>query len=105
MANEQNLRPSEHKLTEDEAKKGGKKSAELRSLKSTVRKQLAQKVPKKGMAGMVRGWPWDPEIPSLDGQAGVAHGAQLRVPSVCWVFTTLTAARRLASSSPDSGRN
>lgn len=61
--------------------------------------------PPEPRGGMVRGWPWDPEIPSLDGQAGVAHGAQLRVPSVCWVFTTLTAARRLASSSPDSGRN
>ena len=50
MANEQNLKPSEHELTQEEQKKGGKKSAELRSLKSTVRKQLAQKVPRKGMA-------------------------------------------------------
>ena len=50
MANEQNLRPSEHKLTEDEVKKGGKKSGEVRSLRSTVRKQLGLKIPKKGMS-------------------------------------------------------
>ena len=30
MANEQNLRPSEHKFTQEEAKKGGKASAEAR---------------------------------------------------------------------------
>lgn len=49
MANEQNLRPREGGLTIEEQKKGGKKSGEIRSLRATVRKQLDQKVPKKGM--------------------------------------------------------
>ena len=33
MANEQNLRPSEYKLSQEEAKKGGKASAEARRRK------------------------------------------------------------------------
>lgn len=50
MANEQNLKPRVGGLTNEEQKKGGKKSAEVRSLRATVRKQLDQKVPKKGMS-------------------------------------------------------
>ena len=50
MANEQNLRPCEYELTQEEQKKGGKKSGEVRSLRATVRKQLDLKIPKKGMA-------------------------------------------------------
>jgi len=37
MANEQNLRPCEHKLTEEEAKKGGLASAEARRKKRDLR--------------------------------------------------------------------
>ena len=33
MANEQNLRPCEHKFTQEEAKKGAQKSAEARRKK------------------------------------------------------------------------
>ena len=38
--NEQNLRPSEHKFTLEEAKKGAKKSAEARRAKRDLRKAL-----------------------------------------------------------------
>ena len=37
MANEQNLRPSEYKLSREEAKKGGKKSGEVRRRKKLLR--------------------------------------------------------------------
>jgi hypothetical protein len=37
MANEQNLRPSEYKLSQDEAKKGGIASGEARRKKKTLR--------------------------------------------------------------------
>lgn len=35
MANEQNLRPSEYKLSQEEAKKGGKRSGEVRRQRRT----------------------------------------------------------------------
>jgi hypothetical protein len=41
MANEQNLRPSEHKFTQEEAKRGAKKSAQVRREKKTVQKILS----------------------------------------------------------------
>ena len=41
MANEQNLRPSEHKFTQEEAKKGGRNSAKARREKKTIQKILA----------------------------------------------------------------
>ena len=37
MANEQNLRPSEHVFTQEEAKKGGRKSAESRRKRKAMR--------------------------------------------------------------------
>lgn len=40
MANEQNLRPSEHKLTQEEQKKGGIASGEARRQKRDLRKAL-----------------------------------------------------------------
>jgi hypothetical protein len=40
MANEQNLRPSEYKLSQEEAKKGGKKSAEARRARKTLKETL-----------------------------------------------------------------
>ena len=40
MANEQNLKPSEYKLTQEEAKKGGIKSGEARRAKRDLRKAL-----------------------------------------------------------------
>ena len=36
MANEQNLRPSEYKFSQEEAKRGGKKSGEVRRQKKTM---------------------------------------------------------------------
>lgn len=41
MANEQNLRPCEHKFTQEEAKKGGINSAKARREKKTIQKILA----------------------------------------------------------------
>ena len=41
MANEQNLRPSEYKLSQEEAKKGGINSAKARREKKTIQKILA----------------------------------------------------------------
>lgn len=41
MANEQNLRPSEHKFTQEEAKRGGINSAKARREKKTIQKILA----------------------------------------------------------------
>lgn len=40
MANEQNLRPGEHKLTLEEQKKGGKASGKARREKATMRETL-----------------------------------------------------------------
>lgn len=40
MANEENLRPSEYKLTREEAKKGGQRSGETRRKKRAMREQL-----------------------------------------------------------------
>lgn len=40
MANEQNLRPGEYKLTEEDHKKGGKASGEARAAKRDLRKAL-----------------------------------------------------------------
>ncbi len=40
MANEQNLRPSEHKFTLEEAKKGAQKSAEVRRAKRDLRNAI-----------------------------------------------------------------
>lgn len=40
MANEQNLRPCEHKFTLEEAKKGAQKSAEVRRAKRDLRQAL-----------------------------------------------------------------
>ena len=40
MANEKNLRPSEHKFTLEEAKKGAQKSAEARRRKRDLREAL-----------------------------------------------------------------
>lgn len=48
MPNEQNLCPRTDGFTLEEAKKGGKRSGEVRSLRAAVRKQLAMKAPKKG---------------------------------------------------------
>ena len=41
MANEQNLRPSEYKLSQEEAKKGGINSGKARREKKTIQKILA----------------------------------------------------------------
>ena len=40
MANEQNLRPSEYKLSQEEAKKGGIRSGEVRREIATMKKAL-----------------------------------------------------------------
>ena len=40
MANEQNLRPSEYRLSQEEAKKGGIKSGETRRRKKSLREQM-----------------------------------------------------------------
>jgi hypothetical protein len=40
MANKQNLRPGEYKLTLEEQKKGGLKSAEIRKEKATFKKAI-----------------------------------------------------------------
>lgn len=40
MANEQNLKPCEYKLSREEAKKGGKKSGEVRRARKTLREEL-----------------------------------------------------------------
>lgn len=55
MANEQNLRPSEYKLSQEEAKKGGKASAEARRRKRDLRLALEalleSEVKKKDLKG------------------------------------------------------
>lgn len=50
MAGKDNLVAPGRGFTADEASAGGKKSAETRRLRAAVRKQLAVKVSKKGMA-------------------------------------------------------
>ena len=40
MANEQNLRPCEYKLSQEEAKKGGIKSGEARRARKTLKEEL-----------------------------------------------------------------
>lgn len=40
MANEQNLKPGEYKLTVEEQKKGGKRSGEVRRARKTLREEL-----------------------------------------------------------------
>lgn len=40
MANEQNLKPGEYKLSQEEAKKGGKRSGEVRAARRDLRKAL-----------------------------------------------------------------
>lgn len=40
MANEQNLRPCEHKFTQEEAKRGGRNSAKARREQKTIQKLL-----------------------------------------------------------------
>ena len=40
MANEQNLRPCEYKLSQEEAKKGGIRSGEVRRARKTLREEL-----------------------------------------------------------------
>ena len=50
MANEQNLRPSEYKLSQEEAKKGGIASGKARRQKATMRavlKDMLDEVPKE----------------------------------------------------------
>lgn len=55
MANEKNLRPSEYKLSQEEAKKGGKASAEARRRKRDLRialeSLLESEVKKKDLKG------------------------------------------------------
>lgn len=53
MANEQNLRPSEYKLTQEEQKKGGKASGEARRRKRDLRLALEALLEKeyKGKGG------------------------------------------------------
>ena len=51
MANEQNLRPSEYKLSQEEAKKGGKRSAEVRREKKLLRELLEEALAKKTNTG------------------------------------------------------
>ena len=57
MANEQNLRPGEYKFTLEEAKKGGKRSGEVRSMNAEMRKRLEQIVKmtlKEGKADKIK---------------------------------------------------
>lgn len=57
MANEQNLRPGEYKFTQEEAKKGAKRSAEVRSANAEMRKRLEQIVKmtlKEGKADKIK---------------------------------------------------
>ncbi|MBQ4153873.1 MAG: hypothetical protein IJE01_01570 [Clostridia bacterium] len=46
MANEQNLIPGGHKLTQEEQSAGGKKSGEMRRMRSAVKKILNGPIPK-----------------------------------------------------------
>lgn len=51
MANEQNLRPSEYKLSQEEAKKGGIKSGQVRREKKMLRDLLEEALEKKTETG------------------------------------------------------
>lgn len=51
MANEQNLRPSEYKLSQEEAKRGGIRSGEVRREKATMRKTLEMLLEEKNNKG------------------------------------------------------
>lgn len=42
MANEQNLRPSEYKLSQEEAKRGGIKSGQVRAFRKTFREEFIE---------------------------------------------------------------
>lgn len=52
MANEQNLRPGEYKLSLEEAKKGGIRSGEVRKEKATMRKTLEMLLEEKSVKGV-----------------------------------------------------
>ena len=56
MANEQNLRPCEHKFTQEEAKKGAQKSAEARRKKRDLRLacQMMLEMDIKGKNGEIK---------------------------------------------------
>ena len=51
MANEQNLRPSEYKLSQEEAKRGGIRSGEVRREKATMKKTLEMLLNEKNSKG------------------------------------------------------
>lgn len=51
MANEQNLRPSEYKLSQEEAKRGGIRSGEVRREKATMKKTLEMLLNEKNNKG------------------------------------------------------
>ena len=51
MANEQNLRPSEYKLSQEEAKRGGIRSGEVRREKATMKKTLEMLLNEKNSNG------------------------------------------------------
>ncbi len=50
MANEQNLKPGAHKLTQEEQSAGGKKSGETRRLQGAIKKALAAKATSPDLA-------------------------------------------------------
>ena len=52
MANEQNLRPGEYKLSKEEAKKGGINSGKARREKATMRKTLEMLLEEKNAKGV-----------------------------------------------------
>lgn len=52
MANEQNLRPSEYKLSQEEAKRGGIRSGEVRREKATMKKTLEMLLNEKNKKGI-----------------------------------------------------
>lgn len=52
MANEQNLRPGEYKLSQEEAKKGGINSGKARREKATMRKTLEMLLEEKNAKGV-----------------------------------------------------
>ena len=63
MANEQNLIPGGHKFTQEEASKGGKKSAETRRLQGAVKKALMSAVK-------------DDEVKEVFAKFGIEEGSQ-----------------------------
>lgn len=54
MANEQNLRPGEHKLTEEEAKRGGIASGKARRERRTLRELMLEELAKDGGGGLTK---------------------------------------------------